>query len=385
MRILFCSHYTGLGGGETSLLGLMGCLRERSCNPVLLCPQDGQLPEAARQISIPTTMTPYRGATAWFLPSVWASLPATRRIERVILDLDPEIVHSDFHTLPFVAAVCQRHRIPLVFTCYGWWFRPKPWQRAFFRHGPTLTLAISEAVKAGFLGPSPFMPPDRVRTLHLGIDTTRFQPRPELKTSIRQEFGLPLEAPVVALVGRYQNVKGHRVFLKAARRIAARNPSVCFAVAGENVFGGRREEKLKLSIHAEVTSDSLLRDRVKFLGWTALVERLLAAADVFVCSSWFESFGLALTEAMACGIPVVSTNRGGPAETVIDGETGYLIPPGRDDLIADRTLHLVADADLRRKMGEAGRLRVCRLFSLERYGCEFERLVRALIRQDQQA
>jgi len=119
----------------------------------------------------------------------------------------------------------------------------------------------------------------------------------------------------------------------------------------------------------------LLRDRVRFLGWTPNVERLLNCTDVFVCSSWFESFGLALVEAMACGIPVVSTNRGGPAEIVLDGQTGYLTPPGRDDLIADRALRLLADEQLRRRMGEAGRSRVCQSFSLERYASDFERLV----------
>jgi glycosyltransferase involved in cell wall biosynthesis len=338
------------------------------------------LPESARQIGIPATLTPYRGASAWFLPGLWACLPATQRLDRIIRDLDPEVIHSDFHTLPFLASICRRQGIPLVFTCYGWWFRPKRWQRAFFRQGPTLTLAISEAVKAGFLGPTPFMLADRVHTLYLGIDTDRFRPRPDLKTSTRQEINLPLDVPVVVLVGRYQNVKGHSVFLKAARRIALRNPSVCFAVVGENIFGGRREERLKLAIQAEVRQDSLLKDRVRFLGWSAQVEKLLAAVDVLVCSSWFESFGMALTEAMASGIPVVSTNRGGPAETVIDGKTGYLTPPGRDDLIAERTLRLLADADLRRKMGEAGRLRVCHLFSLERYGSEFERLIRGVVK-----
>ncbi len=362
-------------------MGLMSRLQERGHDPVLLCPRDGQLPESARKEGVLTTLTPYRGATTWFVPAIWRHLPATRRIGRVIEKLAPAAVHSDFHTLPFVTPVCGRNSISLVFTCYGWWFHPKPWQRRFFRHGPTRTLAISEAVRSGFLGQPPFMQPDLVRTLHLGIDTCQFQPRPDLKQSIRRELDLPEKSPLVVFVGRYQDVKGHDIFLKAARRIALQNPTVCFAVAGDNVFGGRHEEKLKVRIHAEVGGDPLLRDRVRFLGWTPRVESIMAAADVFVCSSRFESFGLAVTEAMACGIPVVSTNRGGPAETVLDGETGYLTPPGRDDLIADRTLGLLADEQLRRKMGEKGRSRVCEFFSLERYASEFERLVVG-IRQD---
>jgi glycosyltransferase involved in cell wall biosynthesis len=382
LRILFCSYYTGLGGGEVSLMGLMNGLKDRGHESVLLCPRDGQLPESARGNGIGAFIVPYRGATAWFMPKIWWYLPATQRIDRAIADLKPTAVHSDFHTLPFVSPVCGRHGIPLVYTCYGWWFRPKPWQRAFFRRGPTLTLAISEAVKTGFLGQPPFMAPDHVQTVYLGVDTQKFQPRPDLKESIRRELHLPVDAPVLSFVGRYQDVKGHDVFLKAARRIALQDPTACFAVAGENVFLGRQEENLKLRIHAEVGNDPLLRDRVRFLGWAPNVERLLICTDVFVCSSRFESFGLALVEAMACGIPVVSTNRGAPAETVLDGQTGYLTAPGRDDLIADRALRLLADEQLRRRMGEAGRSRVCQFFSLERYVSDFERLVTEISSRD---
>ena len=70
MRILFCTHYTGLGGGETSLLGLMSRLQDRGHEPVLLCPRDGQLAESARDNSIRTVIIPYRGATARFVPNI---------------------------------------------------------------------------------------------------------------------------------------------------------------------------------------------------------------------------------------------------------------------------------------------------------------------------
>jgi glycosyltransferase involved in cell wall biosynthesis len=107
-------------------------------------------------------------------------------------------------------------------------------------------------------------------------------------------------------------------------------------------------------------------------------ERLLAASDVVVCASRFESFGMVLVEAMASGVPVVSTNVGGPAETIADGETGYLVPPGRPDLIAARVLDLLADADLRQRMGTAGRARAKERFELRRYVEGFSEVIETL-------
>jgi glycosyltransferase involved in cell wall biosynthesis len=273
---------------------------------------------------------------------------------------------------------CQKLSIPLIFTCYGWWFHPKPWQRRFYRTGPQCIVAISEAVKQGFLGQPAFMPPDKVRVLNLGVDTGLFRPRPAERDAIRRELGLSLDAPLVTLIGRFQHVKGQDVFLNAARLVVQKHPETRFVMAGENVFDESADEAFKrrvLSMHA---ADAVLQEHVSFLGWTAQPERLLAASDVVVCSSYFESFGMVLVEAMASGVPVVSTNVGGPAETIVDGETGYLVPPGRPDLIAERVLSLLLDAELRNQMGSAGRKRVMEHYSLERYVAGFSEMLRLL-------
>jgi glycosyltransferase involved in cell wall biosynthesis len=87
---------------------------------------------------------------------------------------------------------------------------------------------------------------------------------------------------------------------------------------------------------------------------------------------------MAVVEAMASGVPVVSTNVGGPAETVVDEETGYLVPPNRPDLIAARVLALLEDAQLRHRMGLAGRTRVVERFGLRRYAKGFSAILESL-------
>jgi glycosyltransferase involved in cell wall biosynthesis len=241
-------------------------------------------------------------------------------------------------------------------------------------------LAISEAVKSGFLGNPPFLPPDRVRVLSLGVDPEVFRPRPDEIAAVRRELGIPAGAPLVTLIGRFQNVKGQDIFLEAAKRISQTHPDARYALAGENVFGGASEEAFKRKVLGMVAADAGLRERVSLPGWVPRSERLLAASDVVVCSSYFESFGMVLVEAMASGVPVVSTNVGGPAETIVDGETGFLVPPGRPDLIADRVRLLLADETLRRRMGLAGRERVKAKYSLERYAAGFSESLKMLIR-----
>lgn len=379
IRVVFFNYYSGLGGGETSLLTLLRSMDRKRYTPILICPREGQFTRAARESGIDADTIPYRGASVWFVPSLWASFSCVRRIKSLLVRLSPAIVHSDFHSLPYVLPVCRDLKIPLVFGCSGWWFHPRPWQQTFYRDGPKRILALSESIKQGFLGDPPFMSPDRVDVLYPGVDTTLFHPRPEERDSIRMEFGLDLRSPLVTLVARFQRVKAHDVFLTVCRLVQQGCPEARFAIAGDNAFGVAADDAFKQQVLSMISRDSILQERVTWLGWVSQPERLLAASDVVVCSSHFESFGMVLIEAMASEVPVVSTNVGGPAETIVDGQTGYLAPPRRPDLVAERVLALLADEKLRNTMGSAGRKHVIHNFSLERYVSCFSETLDSLL------
>jgi glycosyltransferase involved in cell wall biosynthesis len=377
-RILFLSSYSGLGGGETSLLGLLGALDRARFTPTLLCPREGPLTDAARARGVAVVLMPYRGASRWFVPAIWARLPPAARLGSELAAVAPRVVHSDFHTLPFAVPAARAAGVPVIFSCLGWWFRPMPWQRRFYRHGPRRILAISDAVRRGFLGPRPFMDPERVRVLHLGVDTGTFRPRPDGTREIRRALDLPEDGLVVTLVARFQDVKGHDVFLDAARLVLEARPDVTFAMAGENVFGGTADAAFRRRVMRTIDTDPRLSRHVRRLGWVDQAADLIAASTVVVCSSRFESFGMVVVEAMSSGVPVVSTSVGGPAETVVDGETGFLVPPRRPDQIAARVLTLLGDEALRTAMGRAGRARAIERFSLARYAREYGDHVDAL-------
>ena len=368
--ILFVTTYSGLGGGETSLLTLVEHLDPARYRPHLLVPAQGQLSERWGANGWPTHFTPWRGASVYFLPALWMRFPVVSRIEALIREQNIRLVHSDYHSLPFALAAARRTGIPCVWTCWGWWFHPRVWQRAFFRQ-PDATFAASWAIKDGFLGSPPFMPPDSIQMLPPGVDTQRFHLDVD-SIRVRFEANIPQHARVVALIARFQDVKGHDVFQDMARQVALQMPEAHFIVAGENTQTNA-DNAYKQRILETAREDPLLRDRLHYLGFRADTERVIGAADVVVCSSDFESYGMVNVEAMACARPVVSTRRGGPSETVVDGETGFLVEPRDAEALARQVLILLRDADLRARMGAAGRARVESHFAARMMAEQFAR------------
>ena len=161
--------------------------------------------------------------------------------------------------------------------------------------------------------------------------------------------------------------KGVDVFLEAAARIAAVRPGVRFVVVGGAITG---LEAYARSLEARAQALGLA-DRVRFTGWTygpAAMPEVHRALDVLVLASIEpEPFGLVVVEAMATGVPVVATAHGGPAEIVVDGVTGRLVPPRDAQALAAAVCALVDDPAAAARMGAAGRARACARYSADQY------------------
>jgi len=109
-----------------------------------------------------------------------------------------------------------------------------------------------------------------------------------------------------------------------------------------------------------------LSGRVNFLGACGDVSRILAEANVFVLTSNWEGLPISILEAMRAGLPVIASDVGGVREAVVDGETGFLVDRGNLVMLRSRLQQLLADPELRKKMGEAGRKRYLEYFTVER-------------------
>jgi glycosyltransferase involved in cell wall biosynthesis len=173
----------------------------------------------------------------------------------------------------------------------------------------------------------------------------------------RNELGLGPADLVVGMVANYNRpVKGVSHLLDAIPAIVSEVPSVRFLFLG----GGARE--------APVLRDKAralgIERFVTFTGYRKDVHRFYQVMDISVLTSLSEGLSVTLLESMSHGLPVVATNVGGNPEVVIDGGTGYLVPPKDSDFLADRIVRLLRDPGLRVRMGEEGRRRVERHFRI---------------------
>jgi glycosyltransferase involved in cell wall biosynthesis len=359
-KILFASWYIGLGGGETDLLMFASDLAQMDYELHLLVPREGQLSAQWRARGWKVHVVAFRGASTYFVPFIWSRFPIANKIAQLVQHENIELIHSDYHSLPYCAGASRQTGVPCVWTVWGWWFKPQVWQRAFFRQQQAV--ARSKSIREGFLGQPPFMPHDQLPLIYSGVDVERFQPNGDAQT-IRELANVPKDALIVSMVARFQTVKGHDVFQDMASIIAQRLPNVHFIVAGEDVFGVASDREYKERILARAKADPILHERLHYIGFRDDVERVFATSDVVVCASDFESWGRANLEALACGKPVVSTNQGGPQETIVNGEVGLLVPPKNPQALAEAVLALLLNPTERERMGKNAREHVLNKFS----------------------
>lgn len=378
--LLFISAYSGLGGGESVQLNLMRALDPARWALHLVGPRDGVWPQAVREIGVSFHAIPYRGINTWFAPAIYERFPISHKIANLARCLDANAIHTDYHSLPFAVAAGRILKIPVIWNAMGWWFPAKPWQRRFFRQEITQIIAITQAVRDRWLAASgDFMPRERVKVLVPGVDPVVYAPDAADGSPVRARLGIGPDVPLVAMIARFQHVKGHDIFQAMAKAILAELPEARFAVAGENVFGVSKDETYKTAVLNAAREDALLRERLAYLGFWDDAREVIAAADVMVCPSRFESLGMVHLESMAMARPVVSMDNGGPAETVADGETGFLVPPNDPGALADRVLRLLRDPARRAQMGQAGRARVLAHFTAAGYAGQVSQLVESLI------
>ena len=217
-------------------------------------------------------------------------------------------------------------------------------------------IAVSEAMRRTYerIGVSP----GRFTTVLNGIAPLRVRTD---RAAAREVLGLDPQQPVVMTIGRLTHMKGQCHLVDAVPDLAARFPDLAVVVLGD---GPLRETLAKQAAALGVT------DVVRLPGHRADARSLLAAADVFVLPSRHEGMPLVLLEAMEAGLPVVATRVVGSSEAVDDGTTGALVPPARPAALGAAIGDLLADPQLRRRQGQAGRSRYRACFTRERMAAE---------------
>lgn len=208
----------------------------------------------------------------------------------------------------------------------------------------------------------------RITVIPNGVDLDRFEQRPRAG-NLNREFGFPMNAPLIGVVGRVTRLKGIEDFLHAAATVAKRFPDARFLIVGEGyTVRGKTIEKddLYQKELRQLVAELGLQDRVAFAGFRAQVERVLPELTISVQPSLSEGLSNALLESMAAGLPVVATRVGGTAEAVRDGENGLLVPPRNPDALAEAIGRLLEAPDFANRLGQAARRSITTRFSMNR-------------------
>ncbi len=283
-----------------------------------------------------------------------------RRFRRAVKDLDPDIVHSYLADSNLVAAtlkpllgrarlVCGVRASRFDTSGYDFATRLAMGLERFALRNADLVIANSSAGKASLAANGAFA--GRIRVIHNGIDTGRFFPDEEAREKTRTRYGVEAGVPLVGMVARFDPLKDHGTFLRAAKRVLQQRPATRFVLVGD----GTREERRGLegfSRHLGL-EDALLWDP----GGEATAV-LYNALDVLVSSSISEGFSNVIAEAMACDVPCAATDVGDSAEIV--GETGRVVAP-RDPEDLSAAILALLDGGTR----SSPRLRIIERFGLE--------------------
>ena len=204
---------------------------------------------------------------------------------------------------------------------------------------------------------------DRVLPFFPPVDLDEFAPDAARRAELREALGFGPEDIVIGTVGNRNRTKAHEVFVEAARIASRDRADLRFRILGD--MSPANAASYEREVMAPARASGLMENGILgFVDQGVRVPDFLRAADVFLLTSRVEGAPTVLIEAMACGLPVVSTTVGSVAEIVEEGETGLLAPSGDAQGLAGGLLRLVADPALRSRLGASGRAAAERRFGI---------------------
>jgi glycosyltransferase involved in cell wall biosynthesis len=200
------------------------------------------------------------------------------------------------------------------------------------------------------------VPRHKIRYIPNGVDTERFKPNLEDRLKFRKELGV--EGFVWLAVGRFDPPKDYPSMLQAFARVVHKHSNTILLIAGDGPLRKTMEN---------LARELGIEKRTKFLGIRRDIPQLMNAADAYVMSSSWEGMPNVLLEASATGLPIVATDVGGNREIVLDGVTGFLVPPRNPEALARAMLRIMDLSDEERKeMGKRARKHIEVKFNLDR-------------------
>jgi glycosyltransferase involved in cell wall biosynthesis len=334
-------------GGQNQVLLLVTGLAERGETAVLVAHADGELKRRAQE------GLRFIG----FTPRSEFDVHAAWQLARVLKAVQPDVVHAhDPMAVSLTAMALQMKsdlkRRPLVVAARRVDFHLKRHAFSKWKYSRVDIFIAASQLIASMLGDDG-IEKSRIAVVHDGVNTGAID-----KTDVvdaHPAFRVPKGAPLVGNVAALAAHKGQKHLVAAAAKVVREVPDARFLILGEGELREPLEKQIKeLGLSHHVVLGGFRPDAVG----------LLKSFDVFAMSSVTEGLGSVILEAMACRRAVVATRAGGIPEVVVNDETGILVPPGDDAALAKGIVRLLREPELRQRLGEAGRARVEKEFSV---------------------
>jgi glycosyltransferase involved in cell wall biosynthesis len=378
IKIVYFIGSLRLGGAEKQVVELALGL-DRSCYDVEICciNQGGPMVESVRASGVPVRIIEVSLPYGKYNPRSYIhAFKSLRRIYRYIKESKPDIIHGYLFTAYIVGILCGKWaRVPVLISSrrsLGYFKQDKAWRQIIENYINRKTDAIlvnSNAVWDDVLKREKHCD-GKVHLIYNGVDLEKFKPGrgdPE----IRRQLRVNREDFVVGVVANLIYYKGHMEILDAAVLLKKEFPNLKFVFVGRD--GGMQS---RIEKNRDVLS---LKNNVILAGSREDVHRIIPVFDILLLASHEEGFSNVLLEGMACGKPIVATDVGGNAESVLDGVTGFIVPPRNPVKMAEALKMLLCDPALREKFGKAGRSRMEEKFSLKKLLEEMDAFYRDIL------
>ncbi len=381
MPILFVHASDDLYGSDVIILEIVKRLDRTKYDPIVVLPTDmkhvGLLSRELHAAGIEYHHLPILILRRRYLKPrgllhiVRCAVFGTWTLRRLIRQRDVRLIHSTSLSVlaaPLVACVTQT---PLISHVQEMLIDPRIVRKALHaitRYSADRIICISDSVRAHILEDQP----SAAKLLEVVRNSIPL-PAESHRTiaEMRDELCLAADLPVVGMIGRVSPWKGQEIFVRAAAILRSEGIACQFVAIG-GVFDNERHHLDRLQ---ETIRSLNLETLVKIEGFRKDARELIAAFDVLVLPSILpEPFGLVVAEAMAAGKPVIATRHGGPTEMVVEGETGFLIPPNNPYALASAIKNLLAHPEEAARLGKAARRRFLDHFEMREYVHRIERL-----------
>jgi glycosyltransferase involved in cell wall biosynthesis len=345
LRLLHTEASCGWGGQELRILAEAQGMIARGHEVWLAAPAQSRIYAEAAKRAIPATT----------LPIARKGLAGVCSLRALMLERRIALVNTHSSTDAWLVALAKlglRGAPPMVRTRHISAPIPRNWASGWlYRSATAHVVTTGEALRAQVLRETGIAAA-RVTSVPTGIDLARF--KPGTRNAVRAALGMPIDAFLVVIVATLRSWKGHGDLIDAVARL----PQVHLAIVGD----GPGREKIRGQVEA-----LQLRERVTLAGQQEDVVPWMQAADVLALPSYAnEGIPQALMQAMACGLPVVTTDIGAIGEIVRDGVEGLLTAPRNPQALAQAIERLRAEPALRARLATAGLAQARAKFSLER-------------------